>query len=70
MDDDGDMVKMYPNKKKNRIKSSFYGEQSLNGYGSTGGALSFLLWFLLSHHHLNHEGLRKPLAFLRATMKV
>ncbi|XP_039132539.1 magnesium transporter MRS2-1 [Dioscorea cayenensis subsp. rotundata] len=40
MDDDGDMAEMYLTEKKRRMESSFYGEQSLNGYGSTGGALS------------------------------
>ncbi|KAJ4958800.1 hypothetical protein NE237_025911 [Protea cynaroides] len=40
MDDDGDMAEMYLTEKKRRMESSFYGDQSLMGYSSTGGALS------------------------------
>ncbi|PIA45872.1 hypothetical protein AQUCO_01600251v1 [Aquilegia coerulea] len=40
MDDDGDMAEMYLTEKKSRMESSFYGDQSLAGYGSLGGALS------------------------------
>ncbi|XP_042506886.1 magnesium transporter MRS2-1-like isoform X2 [Macadamia integrifolia] len=41
MDDDGDMAEMYLTEKKRRMESSsFYGDQSLMGYSSAGGALS------------------------------
>ncbi|KAL5698966.1 Magnesium transporter MRS2-1 [Ranunculus cassubicifolius] len=40
MDDDGDMAEMYLTEKKSRMESSFYGDQSLAGYGSVGGGLS------------------------------
>ncbi|KAF5184107.1 Magnesium transporter mrs2-1, partial [Thalictrum thalictroides] len=40
MDDDGDMAEMYLTEKKSRMESSIYGDQSLAGYGSLGGALS------------------------------
>ncbi|KAF8400512.1 hypothetical protein HHK36_013810 [Tetracentron sinense] len=40
MDDDGDMAEMYLTEKKNRMESSFYGDQSTVGYGSNGGGLS------------------------------
>ncbi|XP_043707747.1 magnesium transporter MRS2-1-like [Telopea speciosissima] len=41
MDDDGDMAEMYLTEKKTRMESSsFYGDQSIMGYSSVGGALS------------------------------
>lgn len=40
MDDDGDMAEMYLTEKKSRMESSFYGDQSVGGYGSVGGGLS------------------------------
>ncbi|KAF9612654.1 hypothetical protein IFM89_003129 [Coptis chinensis] len=40
MDDDGDMAEMYLTEKKSRMEASFYGDQSLLGYGSTGGGIS------------------------------
>ncbi|KAK9100180.1 hypothetical protein Scep_023610 [Stephania cephalantha] len=39
MDDDGDMAEMYLTKKKSRLESSPYGDQSFNGYNLTSGAL-------------------------------
>ncbi|KAL2479017.1 Magnesium transporter MRS2-10 [Forsythia ovata] len=41
MDDDGDMAEMYLTEKKSRMESSFYGDQSLIGYQSNDGAVSF-----------------------------
>lgn len=41
MDDDGDMAEMYLTEKKRRMESSFYGDQSVVGYRSTDGTLSF-----------------------------
>ncbi|KAL3819129.1 hypothetical protein ACJIZ3_005034 [Penstemon smallii] len=42
MDDDGDMAEMYLTEKKRRMESSsFYGDQSLMGYRSNDGPLSF-----------------------------
>ncbi|KAI3975541.1 hypothetical protein MKX01_002373 [Papaver californicum] len=40
MDDDGDMAEMYLTEKKGRMEASFYGDQSMMGYSSTGGGLS------------------------------
>ncbi|KAK1286973.1 Magnesium transporter MRS2-1 [Acorus calamus] len=40
MDDDGDMAEMYLTEKKQRMEVSFYGDQSLIGYGSTGAGVS------------------------------
>ncbi|XP_026411685.1 magnesium transporter MRS2-1-like isoform X2 [Papaver somniferum] len=40
MDDDGDMAEMYLTEKKRRMEASFYGDQSVMGYSSTGGGLS------------------------------
>ncbi|OVA12316.1 Mg2+ transporter protein [Macleaya cordata] len=40
MDDDGDMAEMYLTEKKRRMETSFYGDQSVMGYSSTGGGLS------------------------------
>ncbi|KAI3882079.1 hypothetical protein MKX03_006289 [Papaver bracteatum] len=40
MDDDGDMAEMYLTEKKRRMEASFYGDQSMMGYSSTGGGLS------------------------------
>ncbi|KAJ4954188.1 hypothetical protein NE237_031020 [Protea cynaroides] len=40
MDDDGDMAEMYLTEKKRQMESSFYGDQSLVGHSSSGGALS------------------------------
>ncbi|PKA67073.1 Magnesium transporter MRS2-10 [Apostasia shenzhenica] len=40
MDDDGDMAEMYLTEKKKRLEASFYGDQSLLGYGSTGAVVS------------------------------
>lgn len=36
MDDDGDMAEMYLTEKKRRMETSFFGDQSLVGYSSTG----------------------------------
>ncbi|OAY69992.1 Magnesium transporter MRS2-B [Ananas comosus] len=38
MDDDGDMAEMYLTEKKRRTETSFFGDQSLVGYSSTGNA--------------------------------
>ncbi|OAY73698.1 magnesium transporter MRS2-1 [Ananas comosus] len=38
MDDDGDMAEMYLTEKKRRMETSFFGDQSLVGYSSTGNA--------------------------------
>ncbi|CAA2987399.1 magnesium transporter MRS2-1-like [Olea europaea var. sylvestris] len=41
MDDDGDMAEMYLTDKKSRMETSFYGDQSLLGYQSNDGVVSF-----------------------------
>lgn len=41
MDDDGDMAEMYLTEKKRRMESIFYGDQSVGGYRSADGTLSF-----------------------------
>ncbi|MQM12865.1 hypothetical protein Taro_045788 [Colocasia esculenta] len=40
MDDDGDMAEMYLTEKKQRMESSFYGDQSLVAFSSTGAGQS------------------------------
>lgn len=40
MDDDGDMAEMYLTEKKIHMETSFFGDQSIHGFTSAGGAVS------------------------------